>query len=89
MIRERMSVTLCTDNRLVSRTDSTTELEKAVNAFHLQPNELRGVILHGFKRSFYAGSYREKRAYVRQVIDYYDKVAARFGLVAPRRGDSP
>ena len=89
MIRERLSVTLCTDNRLVSNTDSTTELHKAVEAFHLQPNELRSLILHGFKRGFYAGSYREKRAYVRQVIDYYDKVAASFGHQAPRRGDTP
>jgi adenosine deaminase len=34
------------------------------------------VIIHGFKRSFFPGTYREKRAYVRQIIDYYDKVAA-------------
>jgi len=32
------------------------------------------VIIYGFKRSFYPGSYIEKRAYVRQVIDHYDAV---------------
>ena len=44
---------------------------------------------HGvpFKRSFYPGSYREKRAYVRGVIDYYDRVAAAHGVPASKRGD--
>ena len=30
MLQERLSVTLCTDNRLVSRTTVTAEYEKAV-----------------------------------------------------------
>jgi adenosine deaminase len=88
MVRERLSVTLCTDNRLVSRTTSTDELYKAANAFTLTPQELRNVVLHGFKRSFHPGSYLEKRAYVRQAIDAYDRVAARHGLPAVRRGDA-
>ena len=28
-----------------------------------------------FKRSFFPGSYKEKRAWVRKVLDYYDAVA--------------
>jgi adenosine deaminase len=45
------------------------------------------VILHGFKRSFFPGTYREKRDYVRQVIDYYDTIASEHGLKsAPARG---
>ena len=87
MVKERISVTLCTDNRLVSRTTVTNELEKAIDAFDLTPAEVRNVILHGFKRSFYPDSYREKRAYVRQVIDYYDRVAVEHGMPAVRRGD--
>lgn len=86
MVRERLSVSICTDNRLVSRTTSTDELLKAANAFRLTPTELRNVVLHGFKRSFHPGSYLEKRAYVRQVIDHYDAVASRFGLPATGRG---
>jgi adenosine deaminase len=80
MVRDRISVTLCTDNRLVSRTSVTEELAKACDAFDLTRSELRNVIIHGFKRSFYPGNYREKRAYVRQVIDYYDKIM-------PERGE--
>ena len=87
MVKERLSVTLCTDNRLVSRTTVTNELRRATEAFRLTPAELRNVVLHGFKRSFYPGSYREKRAYVRQVIDYYDRIAKKHGVPAVKRGD--
>jgi len=87
MVRDRLSVTLCTDNRLVSRTTVSRELKLACEAFGLGPSELRNVVLHGFKRSFYAGSYTEKRAYVRQVIDYYDRIVAEHGLPVARRGD--
>jgi adenosine deaminase len=87
MIRDRLSVTLCTDNRLVSRTTVTRELKLVTDAFKLTPQELRNVILHGFKRSFYPGSYREKRNYVRTVIDYYDRVSTQHGLPRVHRGD--
>lgn len=87
MVQERLSVTICTDNRLVSRTSCTDELLKVSEAFQLKPHELRNVVLHGFKRSFYAGSYLEKRAYVRQVIDYYDKVARQHGVPITERGE--
>ena len=85
MVEERLSVSLCTDNRLVSNTTVTRELAQATEAFKLDANELRRVILHGFKRSFYPGSYREKREYVRQVIDTYDRIAAEHGLPAATR----
>lgn len=86
MVRERLSVCINTDNRLVSRTTCTDELTKVTNAFRFTPLELRNIVLHGFKRSFYPGSYLEKRAYVRQVIDYYDKVAAAHGYGRTERG---
>lgn len=85
MVRERLSVTLCTDNRLVSNTTVKRELALACSAFQFQPAELRHVVLHGFKRSFFPGSYLEKRAYVRSVIDYYDRVAAEHGLPVAAR----
>lgn len=88
MIRERLSVTICTDNRLVSRTSCTEELGKLTAAFELTPAELRNVVLHGFKRAFHPGSYREKRKYVRQVIDYYDMITATHGLPVTGRGDA-
>jgi adenosine deaminase len=87
MISERLSVTLCTDNRLVSNTTVTNELKLAVEAFKPTPAELRSIILHGFKRSFFPGSYREKREYVRHVIDYYETVSDEHGLPRVERGD--
>jgi adenosine deaminase len=76
MVRDKLSVTLCTDNRLVSNTSVTQELALACSAFDFGPRQLRNVIIYGFKRSFFPGSYREKRAYVRQIIDFYDRVVA-------------
>ncbi len=83
MMRERLSVTLCTDNRLVSRTSVTQEIFQACSAFPISPAELRHLIIYGFKRSFYPGNYREKRAYVRQVINYYDQIAEEYGVRRP------
>jgi len=36
--------------------------------------DIKSIIIYGFKRSFYPGSYLNKRQYVRQIIDYYDAV---------------
>jgi len=36
------------------------------------------IIIYGFKRSFVFGGYLEKRAYVRQVIDYYDEIERKY-----------
>lgn len=79
MMHDRLSVTLCTDNRLMSNTSVTQEIAQAVEAFDLTADDLRNVIIYGFKRSFFAGTYAEKRAYVRQIIDYYDRVLAEAG----------
>jgi adenosine deaminase len=80
MEAERISTTLCTDNRTVSNTTVTNEVALAVENFDISPRRLRNIIIYGFKRSFFPGSYLEKRKYVRHVIDYYDRVAAKFGM---------
>jgi adenosine deaminase len=76
MRRRRLSTTLCTDNRLVSDTTVSREIERAIEAFNLSERELRDILIYGFKRSFFPGTYLEKRAYVRQVIDFADAVFA-------------
>lgn len=75
----RCSVTLCTDNRLVSRTTMTAEVEKAVAAFRLDARALKDVLIYGFKRSFFAGSYAEKRRWVRSVLNYSEDIWAAAG----------
>ena len=86
MVREKLSVTLCTDNRLMSRTSVTAEIAQACEAFALTHEQLRDMIIYGFKRNFYPGTYREKRAYVRQVIDFYDQVEREHGVERQRGG---
>ena len=77
MMRDRLSVTLCTDNRLVSQHHGDRRSWRArARRSTSARRQLRNVIIYGFKRSFFPGTYREKRAYVRQVIDYYDRVVA-------------
>jgi adenosine deaminase len=86
----RCSVTLCTDNRLVSRTTMTDEVYKAQESFALKPRELKDVLIYGFKRSFYPGPYPEKRDYVRSVLNYTEDVllTAGFDLRGGRRSPS-
>lgn len=76
MLDARLSVAICTDNRLVSHTTVSKEIRLAVDSCGVNSRELRDIVIHGFKRSFYAGSYAEKRLYVRGVIDYYDRIMA-------------
>jgi adenosine deaminase len=76
MRRRRLSTTFCTDNRLVSDTTVSREIGRAVEAFALTTREVRDMLIYGFKRSFFPGTYMEKREYVRQVIDYADRVIA-------------
>jgi len=69
-----LSFTLCTDNRTVSNTTLSREIELAVTNFDISWKKLKDIVIYGFKRSFFPGSYKEKRAYVRQIIDYYEKI---------------
>jgi len=70
----RLSTTLCTDNRTVSNTTVTNEIMLAVKHLDLDHHDLKSIIVYGFKRSFMPESYLEKRAYVRQIIDYYETI---------------
>jgi adenosine deaminase len=78
MLDNRLSVTICTDNRLVSHTTMTDELSLAVRDIGVTHRELRDIIIHGFKRGFFPGGYLEKRAYVRKAIDTFDATMRRF-----------
>jgi adenosine deaminase len=77
MRERRLSTTICTDNRLVSNTTVTDELERAVK-LGLSYHDLKSIIIYGFKRSFFPGTYLEKRKYARQVIDYYEQVEKKY-----------
>ena len=70
----RVCRSACPDNRTVSNTTVTRELSLAVKHLGLNRHDLKSIIIYGFKRSFFPGSYQRKRAYVRQVIDFYEAV---------------
>jgi adenosine deaminase len=74
MMQHELSTSICTDNRTVSKTTVTDEILLALENFNLRPKKLKDLIVYGFKRSFFPNSYSVKRDYVRQCIDYYEKV---------------
>jgi adenosine deaminase len=80
MLEKRLSVTFCTDNRLVSHTTVTDEVALAVDAFSIEPRKLKDLIIYGFKRSFFPGEYLAKRAYVRRIIDFYERQEQLHGI---------
>ncbi|MDO8493971.1 MAG: adenosine deaminase family protein [Deltaproteobacteria bacterium] len=80
MLDHKLSVSLCTDNRLVSHTTVCDEIEKAVENFEIKPGHLKDIIIYGFKRSFMALPYADKREYVRQLIDYYEAMEKKFKI---------
>ena len=68
----RCSTTFCTDNRTVSNTTVSKEIRLAMSSLGLTPRDLKRSLIYGFKRSFFPGTYLEKRHYVRRIIDYYE-----------------
>jgi len=88
MMKHKLSVTLCTDNRTVSNTTVTDEFAKAVRYFSLNLKQIKNLVVYGFKRSFFPRSYGEKRAYVRRSMDYFEKGALEEGLEEQLRRSS-
>ena len=78
MLDANLSVSICTDNRLVSRTSVSRELELVCASLPVTPARLRNIILAGFKGSFFPGPYNDKRALVRQVINRYDALEKQY-----------
>lgn len=80
MLDKKISLSLCTDNRLVSNTTVCKEVQLAVDNFKISPKTLKDITLYGFKRSFYPGDYSERREYVRDIISYYEKLAKKHSV---------
>jgi adenosine deaminase len=79
-----LRVTLNTDNRLVSRTTMTQELDRAVTAFHLTPNDVRHVLVNGFKSAFLPVA--RKAALLRASLREMDALFRNAGVLPPERG---
>jgi adenosine deaminase len=74
----RLSTTICTDNRTISNTTVTRELELVTSHLGVDRPGLKSIVIYGFKRSFFPGDYLSKRRYVRQIIDYYDAIERKY-----------
>jgi adenosine deaminase len=81
MLANRMSVTICTDNRLVSDTTVSREFKLAVDNFEIQTKHLKDIVAYGFKKSFYPGQYIDKRNWAKNVMMYFDTVAKKHNVV--------
>ncbi|MDA0771739.1 MAG: adenosine deaminase family protein [Cyanobacteria bacterium] len=75
MLEHGISVAICTDNTLVSNTTISKELSLAAKTFNLSNKTIKKLIMYGIKRSFYPGSYLEKKKYIDQCSKYYDFIA--------------
>jgi adenosine deaminase len=80
MVQEKLAVSLCSDNMTVSNTNVQKEIRIAVDTFDLNAQELKDIVITGFKRSFMHGEYAAKRSYNRDIIDYYEKIEKEFGI---------
>jgi len=76
MLEAGLSVAICTDNTLVSNTTVTDELVLAAEKFNLDEKMIKRLIMYGIKRSFYPGSYLEKKKYIDMSSKYYDYLAS-------------
>ena len=76
MIDHGLSVSICTDNRLISNTTVSREMELVCEHAKVSRVELKRLVVAGFKGAFFHGSFAEKRAFVKAAIARYDKLAA-------------
>ncbi|MBY0518370.1 MAG: hypothetical protein K2P81_15780 [Bacteriovoracaceae bacterium] len=76
----RMALTICTDNRLVSNTTVSREYRLAVDNFEMPVRRLKDIVAYGFKKSFFPGNYVQKRDYAKQCMQYFDRVAKKHGV---------
>jgi adenosine deaminase len=77
MLDHNLSITVCTDNRLVSNTSVSNEMRLAVENFGLDRHQLRNLTIAGFKSSFFPGLHNEKREFVKKVIKRYEYLESR------------
>ena len=77
MIDHGLSVSICTDNRLISNTTVSREVGLVCAHAKVSRVELKRLIIAGFKGAFFHGSFAEKRDFVKAVSARYDYLAAR------------
>ena len=77
MIAMGLSLSLCTDNRLISDTTLTDEYALLTENLNLTRKQLRNIVIAGFKGSFFT-PYATKHAFIKKVIEKYNKIEAEY-----------
>lgn len=75
MLEHDLSISICTDNRLVSHTTVSNELGLVARHMPIDRRQFRNLVIAGFKGSFFPAPYGEKRSYVRKMTKLYDSIA--------------
>jgi len=81
MLENRIATVICTDNRLVSNTTVSREYQLALDNFDIPLKRLKDIVAYGFKKSFFPGSYVDKREYAKQCLNYFDVVSRKYGFI--------
>ena len=66
-MNKKIRVTLNTDNRLISNTSLSNEYKIAIDNFNLSENDIRTIIINGFKSAFLP--HNKRRDLIRKVVD--------------------
>lgn len=77
MIEMGLSLSICTDNRLISNTTLTDEYVLLASNLNLTRKQLRNIVVAGFKGSFFT-PYASKHAFIKKVIDKYNKIEEKY-----------
>lgn len=77
MIEMGLSLSICTDNRLISNTTLTDEYVLLTSNLNLTRKQLRNIVVAGFKGSFFT-PYASKHAFIKKVIDKYNKIEEKY-----------
>lgn len=75
MLDYGLSVSICTDNRLMSNTSVSREMELVCAGAKVTRPELKRLVVAGFKGAFFHGSFAEKRRFVNAAERRYDAIA--------------
>lgn len=77
MLNMGLSLSICTDNRLISNTTLTDEYVLLTNNINLTRKQLRNIVIAGFKGSFFS-PYSSKHAFIKKVINKYNQIEAEY-----------
>lgn len=80
-------VTINTDNRLITDTTVTTELQRAVDTFGFDIHQVRQLVINGFKSSFLP--FHERQAILRRTSEELDRMIDEELQLAGLQVDSP